>query len=241
MDPSKFKEQASSIVLGSVMAAAARDYKEEILKEHFAKNANSLEDQNVGERNDEWDVDELENDPELERLHADRLETLRKEAEQRDMLKKQGYGEYRDVAESAYLSEVCACERAVCHFYHRDFDHCRILDDHLRQMAARHITTKFIRANAEEFPFFVQKLNIRVLPCLLMLRGGKAVDRIVGFDGVEGASAGTLSAAALEKRLRACGVLLQQQRRGDDEEDTGNVHKRSISRGTLSQDDDDED
>ena len=31
-------------------------------------------------------------------------------------------------------------------------------------------------------PFFVDKLKIQMLPCIVMFQGGKAFDRIVGFD-----------------------------------------------------------
>ena len=34
----------------------------------------------------------------------------------------------------------------------------------------------------QDSPFFVEKLQVRVLPCVVMFVGGVAVDRIVGFE-----------------------------------------------------------
>ena len=36
--------------------------------------------------------------------------------------------------------------------------------------------------HTQDSPFFVDKLNVRVLPCVVMFVDGVAVDRVVGFD-----------------------------------------------------------
>lgn len=45
------------------------------------------------------DVDDLLDDPELERLHAERLATMQKENEKRQQLQRKGHGEYQEVEE----------------------------------------------------------------------------------------------------------------------------------------------
>ena len=47
----------------------------------------------------EIDIDDLLNDPELERLHAERLAAIQQEAEKRQKLQRQGHGEYQEVQE----------------------------------------------------------------------------------------------------------------------------------------------
>ena len=42
------------------------------------------------------DVDDLLDDPELERLHAERLATMQREAEKRAQLQRKGHGEYQE-------------------------------------------------------------------------------------------------------------------------------------------------
>ncbi len=49
------------------------------------------------------DIDDLLDDPELERLHAERLHALQKEAERRMILQQKGHGEYQEVEEGQFL------------------------------------------------------------------------------------------------------------------------------------------
>lgn len=45
----------------------------------------------------EVDIDDLMDDPELERLHAERLASLQREAEKRAVLQRKGHGELQEV------------------------------------------------------------------------------------------------------------------------------------------------
>ena len=49
------------------------------------------------------DIDDLLDDPELERLHAERIYALQKEAERRMVLQQKGHGEYQEVEEGDFL------------------------------------------------------------------------------------------------------------------------------------------
>lgn len=50
-------------------------------------------------------------------------------------------------------------------------------------------------ADAQDAPFFVTKLNVKVLPCLVFFCDGKAYDRIVGAHA-GAACAGACSSSA---------------------------------------------
>ena len=52
------------------------------------------------------DIDDLLDDPELERLHAERLYALQKEVEKRAALQRKGHGELQEVEEGQFL-QVC--------------------------------------------------------------------------------------------------------------------------------------
>ena len=39
-------------------------------------------------------------------------------------------------------------ERCVCHFFHQDFERCRILDKHLAILVKKYFDTRFIRLSA---------------------------------------------------------------------------------------------
>ena len=57
-------------------------------------------------------------------------------------------GAYEEVAEGDFLEAVTQAERAVCHFYHRDFERCRIMDKHLALLAPKHFDTRFVKLSA---------------------------------------------------------------------------------------------
>lgn len=39
-------------------------------------------------------------------------------------------------------------QRVVCHFYHQDFERCKVLDKHLQILARKHFDTRFIKLSA---------------------------------------------------------------------------------------------
>lgn len=57
-------------------------------------------------------------------------------------------GAYEEVAEGDFLEVVTQAERVVCHFFHRDFERCRIMDKHLGPLARKHFDTRFIKLSA---------------------------------------------------------------------------------------------
>ncbi|GKV41576.1 hypothetical protein SLEP1_g49082 [Rubroshorea leprosula] len=107
--------------------------------------------------NDEVDLDELMDDPELEKLHADRIAALKKEAEKREALKR------KDTESTG-----------------------RITDKHLKALAPKHMETKFIKldaethvifvCNMENAPFFVAKLESK--RCLVSYFSGLTCQHI---------------------------------------------------------------
>jgi len=66
-----------------------------------------------------------------------------------------GHGEYEEIVEAQFLEKVTKSKLAICHFYHRDFERCKIVDMHLRKIAQMHVETKFIYLDAEKSPFFI--------------------------------------------------------------------------------------
>ncbi|KAH7485657.1 hypothetical protein PRIC1_004959 [Phytophthora ramorum] len=134
---------------------------------------------------DEALLDELDEDPELERIRAARLRQLKIEFEEKQTLMAKGHGEYREITQDEFLKEVTGSPLVAVHLYHRDFERCKILDMHLAKLARSHIECKFVKLNAEKAPFFVEKLAIRVLPTVVCFKDGVAFpERVVGFDGL---------------------------------------------------------
>ncbi|KAM1399913.1 hypothetical protein ACFX2F_027263 [Malus domestica] len=227
MDPDSVKSTLQNLAFGNVMAAAARNYQKELLSNEKAAATSSA--------NQEVDLDELMDDPELEKLHADRINALKKEAEKREALKRKGHGEYRDITEGDFLGEVTGTEKVICHFYHREFYRCKIMDKHLKTLALKHVDSKFIRLDAENAPFFVTKLGIKTLPCVILFRKGVAVDRLVGFQEV--GTKDDFSTRALEVALIKKGII-SEKKEGDDEDDGYLEGGRRIVRSSVNLDSD---
>lgn len=127
--------------------------------------------------------EELE-DNELEKLREARLKQLQAQKAERIENMGKGHGQYREITQDEFLPEVTSSKLVVCHFYHRDFERCKIMDMHLAKLAPKHVETKFIKIDGEKSPFFVEKLMIRTMPTLVCFDDGIARDKVLGFEGL---------------------------------------------------------
>jgi thiol-disulfide isomerase/thioredoxin len=163
---------------------AIEDKTKEIMKEQEEKQKEQEKLKKLKEEDEDDDFDEV--DSEEERIMKAELEKMKGEAlkkkEQAARRAKEKYGQYREIIETEFLDTCLKNKRVVCHFYHNDFERCKILDNHIKKIANEHPETLFIRINAEKTPFFTAKLNIRVLPTLIMFVDGKAIGRFIGFQ-----------------------------------------------------------
>merc|ERR1712224_997180 len=94
---------------------------------------------------------------------------------------RQGHGEYREITEEDFLKEVCGSQWVVVHFYHREFFRCKIVDKHLRIIAQKHLSCKWLTLDAEKAPFFVSKLAVQMLPTVIVFKDG-VVHELGGKD-----------------------------------------------------------
>ena len=95
-------------------------------------------------------------------------------------------------------------EKCLLHFLHPDFARCAVMDAHLQKLAQRHSQyddgqVKIARVNVKDAGFVVEKLGVRVLPCVVGFVGGVAKGRIVGFEGV--ATGGRESGMSVTKAI----------------------------------------
>ena len=67
-----------------------------------------------------------------------------------------------------------------------------------------------MRIDAEKCPFFVQKLQIQVLPCIIMFENGVAIDRIEGFEELGGQD--DFPTLSLVRRLVKGGCLIPKNK-----------------------------
>jgi thiol-disulfide isomerase/thioredoxin len=130
------------------------------------------------------DDDLLDDDPAVEAFRNRRLAELKKAQMKHAENMSKGHGDYRLITQDEFLPECTGSDFVAVHFFHNDFEKCKIMDHHLQPIAKRHTTCKFLRINAEKTPFFVAKLQIQTLPTLIIFRNGKTVERLVGFEGL---------------------------------------------------------
>jgi len=140
----------------------------------------------VADDDDEFDDDEFLNDKDLQDLQQKRLTDLQKKFALEKQFQAQGHGEYREIVEENFLKEVCGSQWVVVHFYHREFFRCKIVDKHLRIIAAKHLSCKWLTLDAEKAPFFVSKLAIQMLPTVIVFKDGVVHEQFNGFDEMGG-------------------------------------------------------
>lgn len=154
------------------------------------------------------------------------------EAEKRAQMATKGHGQYQEVSEAEFLPAVTGSSHCVCHFYHHEFERCRIVDKHLALVARKFFRTRFIKIHAPDAPFFVAKLSVKVLPCLIFFCDGKAYDRIVGFD--EFGTRDDFDTALLEQRMLKAGVVMPPEKSEEDvdeQEELSAARARVLRRG----------
>uniref|UniRef100_W5LZT3 Thioredoxin domain-containing protein 9 n=2 Tax=Lepisosteus oculatus TaxID=7918 RepID=W5LZT3_LEPOC len=165
--------------LAGVMAGGqSMDIITKVLEDQIIQTAKVVEEQLDAELGKLEKMD----DDELEKLKERRLEALKKAQKQKQEWLSKGHGEYREIpSERDFFQEVKESKHVVCHFYKDTTFRCKILDKHLSLLAKKHLETKFIKLNVEKAPFLTERLRIKVIPTLALVKDGKTKDYIVGF------------------------------------------------------------
>jgi len=138
------------------------------------------------EKEDEFDEDDFDDDDILKQLQQKRMDEYKAKRDLEMKFHQQGHGEYREISEEDFLKEVCGSQWCVVHFYHPEFFRCKIIDKHLRLIAPKHLSCKFLTLNAEKAPFFVTKLAIQMLPSVFVFKDGVVSDSFAGLDELGG-------------------------------------------------------
>lgn len=133
---------------------------------------------------DDEELDGLDDEEEkiMRQFRDSRMAAIKNQYQEAQDNKIKGHGDYREITEEEFLPQVTGSKFVFVHFYHKDFERCKIIDMHLRNISRAHIEAKFLYLNAEKCPFFIQRLQIKVLPTIIAFIDGIAVDRVVGFE-----------------------------------------------------------
>lgn len=139
-------------------------------------------------------------------------------------------------SDQSVLDHTTSSTRTLIHFYHPDFTRCVVMDRALLQLAGAHHEVRFARVDVGNTPFLVEKLGIRVLPCVIGFKDGVAVERVVGFEGLgeRGFDSGEgFNVGVLERRMVGKGVFVGVRVGGEweeEEEESGSEDERERRR-----------
>ncbi|ESZ91975.1 hypothetical protein SBOR_7632 [Sclerotinia borealis F-4128] len=156
----------------------------------------------------------LEEGPAVDAFREQRIQQLHSELTRAKSQKTQGFGNFTEIKEEKALMDLTTeVKYAVVHFSKNDFARCGVMDTHLATLAPKHLDTRFLKIDVENAPFLVTKLNVKILPCVLVFIDGRSIDRIVGFEGL-GYTPDTFTTKDLEARLLASGVVRRETTSG---------------------------
>jgi len=154
---------AFDIVKDKVIEDKVKEYTEEQQREaEEALRENRKDEENEGDEYPDIEDPDSEEERIMQKELMKRKEQYDHLVEKENKKKSQKYGTYKDIIETEFLDTMLKNENVVCHFYHNDFDRCKIMDKHMKIIAETHPDTLFVRINAERTPFFTTKLQVKV-------------------------------------------------------------------------------
>jgi thioredoxin 1 len=88
-----------------------------------------------------------------------------------------------DVTQTDFQQEVLgAGEPVLVDFWAPWCGPCKMLSPVVEKVASNHAgRAKFVKLNTDENPQLAGEYQVSGIPCLILFKGGKAVDRIVGY------------------------------------------------------------
>lgn len=143
---------------------------------------------------------------ELKSLRNQRLNEMKSDAKKKQEWLTNGHGEYDELAGEKEFFEISKkSANIVVHFYRDSTERCKIVDHHLKILAKKHIEAKFCKVNAENSPFLTQRLRIKVIPTIAIVKDSKTKDYVVGFSDL--GNRDDFSTEMMEWRIAQSGAI----------------------------------
>uniref|UniRef100_H2YW68 Thioredoxin domain-containing protein 9 n=1 Tax=Ciona savignyi TaxID=51511 RepID=H2YW68_CIOSA len=155
------------------------------------------------------ELNRLENmgEDELEKIRERRVQAMKKAQAQKQEWISKGHGMYSELSSEKEFFDICKeSTNVVCHFYKNSSFRCKILDSHLSELAKQHCETKFIKLDVEKAPFLTERLGIRIIPTMALVKDSKTQGYIVGFTDM--GNCDDFSTEMLEWRL-GCSEMIR--------------------------------
>jgi len=165
----------------------------------------------VADRVEEQLDDEIERlnnleEDDLDRIRKNRIEEMKRGAIQKVEWEKNGHGSYSELKdEKEFFEATKKSTNAVVHFYRDSTFRCKIVDQHMEKLARQHIECKFMKIDAERSKFLVERLKIKIIPTIALIKNHQTCDYIVGFQDL--GNTDDFSTEMLEWRIARANVL----------------------------------
>eukprot|EP00299_Pterocystis_sp_00344_P004649 c15919_g1_i1.p1 GENE.c15919_g1_i1~~c15919_g1_i1.p1 ORF type:complete len:218 (+),score=58.72 c15919_g1_i1:73-654(+) len=152
----------------------------------------------------------LDDGDELQKLRTKRMQELRKSEGDKARWRQLGHGNVAELTDEKDFFRIAQeSERVVLHFSLPTNRHSDILHQHMQVVARNHLETRFAKINADASPFLTARLNVRIIPAILLFVDGKLKH---GMNGLSELSAdGSYTTKNLEQLLFSYQMLLHQQ------------------------------
>merc|ERR1719352_48480 len=149
-DSTGFTSQVAGLMTDNIMERAVKDRMQQAVDEEKAQYADGDDTEEVaananGDEDEDRDGGATREEDDLEVLRARRREQMKKAHEKKQKYIQLGHGMYDEIEEEEFLKTVTASERCIVHFYHRNFERCKIMDMHLSKCAKQFFGTKFVK------------------------------------------------------------------------------------------------
>lgn len=155
--------------------------------------------------------DELERlnnlqDDDLEAIRRKRMSEMRKEAEDKVTWRRNGHGTVHRISEKEFFSRAKGTKLMVSIVFRPGVNkYAEELIEHVSRIAEIHLETLFTIIDAEKAPFLCDRLGIRVLPSVVIVKDSEIAKILPGLDQL--GPSGRFTTAGIEKRLHSFGVL----------------------------------
>ncbi|KAI0558139.1 Csa-Phosducin 3 [Gracilaria domingensis] len=163
------------------------------------------------------EIDRLNNldDDDLEVIRRKRLAEMKKEAEEKAVWRRNGHGTVHRITEKEFFSRAKASKRMVCIMFRPGSNkYAEDLLEHTGRIAQRHLETLFTAMDVEKAPFLCDRLNIRVLPSIILVKDSEIDQVLVGLDQMS--TTGKFTTAGIEKRLHSFSMLTSTEIADDE-------------------------
>lgn len=175
---------------------------DQLIQQQLANAASEIESQLDDQINA---MDSMTSD-ELKTLRNRRIEEMKNEAKKKQEYLRNGHGEYEELSGEKEFFEISKkSANIIAHFYRDSTERCKIVDHHLKMLAKKHLEAKFCKVNAENSPFLTQRLRIKVIPTIAIIKDSKTKDYIVGFTDL--GNRDDFSTETLEWRIAQSGAI----------------------------------